>query len=732
MGSDDLATLRTAPGVATVGSVRRVAPLFALMDATATLTAGGGVDVEAAFDPMRQGQVAANMGGTTGSAWWGYSERTALEATALGGALRYLNDPWASVDLADPANRAAAAYRVNVSGTGEKQLGGMFQRAPPTLRFTSFSSDVVLQDPFGAASSLLLAPASRGTLEALAGGNVELELARVAMDDVGPAYRRGPLAAFATTANGTADLGSGYQIDASTNFLRGLDPLHRGDPDPVRLYALEGSVCAYRSGSCLPDRNGALTATITVPKPIEVAAGRDVLAGTYQPQNNGSADLSIIRAGRDVYDVAVQASGAGDVVVEAGRDVRQHIPLSNAITAADGGLLVSRGDQKGGNPALPPGQAASIHVIAGASTLDWDGFAAAYLDAGNPREVARTYLPELTDYMSRLGYPALTGAELVATFQALPRARREVFLLDQVYFPELKASGIEYNDPASRRYHSYDRGFRAVSLLDPPGASASTARGDVDLAGKPVETWAAGDIAIFAPHGTVAVGTEVIDTSKDGGVVTRRGGNVRIMADQDIDLFTSRVFTLQGGDITMWTSNGSITAGSGSKTSVLDVPLSYVMSNEGVVSVNAFGLQTGAGIGVLDALEGGGDRPRSRLDLIAPRGEVDAGDAGIRVVGDINIAAQVVVGMDNISATGAATGVPRVEAPSLGALTTASQVANLATGGTEAARAEAAAASRKAAADLPSIITVEVVGYEAPEPGDGSGEGKGKKRTGGR
>jgi hypothetical protein len=184
------------------------------------------------------------------------------------------------------------------------------------------------------------------------------------------------------------------------------------------------------------------------------------------------------------------------------------------------------------------------------------------------------------------------------------------------------------------------------------------------------------------------------------------------MSDENIDLFTSRVFTLEGGDITLWTTDGSITAGSGSKTSVFQKPLAYTIDLAGVIGIDAFGLQTGAGIGVLDALGGSGQRARSRLDLIAPRGEVNAGDAGIRVVGDINIAAQVVVGVENIQVSGAAVGVPKVEAPNVAAITSASQVA-------QAAAKEGvgpAATPQPAVADLPSIITVEVVGYETADP----------------
>jgi len=125
-----------------------------------------------------------------------------------------------------------------------------------------------------------------------------------------------------------------------------------------------------------------------------------------------------------------------------------------------------------------------------------------------------------------------------------------------------------------------------------------------------------------------------------------------------------------------------------------------------------FGIQTGAGIGVLDALQNASDRPPSRLDLIAPKGEVNAGDAGIRVVGDLNIAAAVVVGIENIQVSGASSGVPAVSVPNVGAIAAATQVAQAAA--QEGAAPEGAkAASRSAAADLPSIITVEVLGYEA-------------------
>jgi hypothetical protein len=149
------------------------------------------------------------------------------------------------------------------------------------------------------------------------------------------------------------------------------------------------------------------------------------------------------------------------------------------------------------------------------------------------------------------------------------------------------------------------------------------------------------------------------------------------------------------------------------------------MSGDGVVTLNAFGISTGAGIGVLDALQDAGGRTRSRLDLIAPRGEVNAGDAGIRVVGDLNIAAQVVVGLENIQVSGGtASGVPEVKAPSLAAIATANQASKAAT---QEGLGPDPAVARKALADLPSIITVDVVGYETKDAREEESEQRKRK-----
>src|SRR5262249_16713400 len=155
-----------------------------------------------------------------------------------------------------------------------------------------------------------------------------------------------------------------------------------------------------------------------------------------------------------------------------------------------------------------------------------------------------------------------------------------------------------------------------------------------------------------------------------------------------------------------------ITAGVGAKTALSRPPLVYSIDNDGRVTLNIFGLQTGSGIGVLD-VGGTGARVSSRLDLVAPRGEVNAGDAGIRVAGDLNIAALRVVGLENIQSTGTSTGVPQVVPPNVAALTEADKVLTAST----QQLGEVAHAKTKPE-ELPSIITVEVIGYEVPKGGE--------------
>jgi len=98
------------------------------------------------------------------------------------------------------------------------------------------------------------------------------------------------------------------------------------------------------------------------------------------------------------------------------------------------------------------------------------------------------------------------------------------------------------------------------------------------------------------------------------------------------------------------------------------------------------------------------------VDLIAPAGFVDAGDAGIRVSGNLNIAALQVFNANNIEVGGSTTGVPTVQAPPVAGLTSASNTAG-------ASQKTPGPEQSAGSADRPSIIIVEFLGF-----GGGSGD----------
>src|SRR6202022_1183959 len=100
-----------------------------------------------------------------------------------------------------------------------------------------------------------------------------------------------------------------------------------------------------------------------------------------------------------------------------------------------------------------------------------------------------------------------------------------------------------------------------------------------------------------------------------------------------------------GGDLTVVSLNGNIDAGKGAKTVQAIQPPSISYDVYGNVSITPYGPSSGSGLAVLRALP---DVPLSNADLIAMNGFVNAGDAGVRVSGNINLAAVQVLNAGNI------------------------------------------------------------------------------------
>ncbi|HEY2573110.1 MAG TPA: filamentous hemagglutinin family protein, partial [Verrucomicrobiaceae bacterium] len=244
-----------------------------------------------------------------------------------------------------------------------------------------------------------------------------------------------------------------------------------------------------------------------------------------------------------------------------------------------------------------------------------------------------------------------------------------------------------------------------------------------------IRTKSGGEINLLAPGGGLTLQTTSAGNNlAPPGIITEHGGSINIFTNDSVNLGISRIFTLRGGDITIWSSAGDIAAGASSKTVQSAPPTRVLIDPQSAdVKTDLAGLATGGGIGVLATVTG---VPPGNVDLIAPTGVVDAGDAGIRATGNLNIAATAVLNASNISVAGSSTGTPSapvVSAPNVGGLTAASAAAGAGTSAAADAMKQNAPATTQPAEESPSIITVEVLGYGGSSNDDDDEERRRKK-----
>ncbi len=619
---------------------------------------------------------------------------------------------------------------------------------PPSLDVRAESGSIFVQqdsantNPIG---GLELAPAPKGQLEFLAGqsiydvGNASPVFLQASVDISGASVAAGSIPTpgdpdttkrqSVNSIDGGVDTGVGYFAD-EPDVATGL--LHVGDTDPARFYAVSGDVIGLQTGGLtFSDSTGQQVGDIAA-KAVQIKAGNDVLSLGVSQQlasifavpasgiflNNNASDVSAIEAGRDIFFASALVAGPGLLIEQAGGNIYQ----------GDQGFLESVGQT---GLALTPAtrnSGAGITVLAGlGSGINEAGFAALYLDPANladpntplqdqPGRVERTYQTQLLSFLQQRGY-AGPASGAFAAFQALPPDQQTAFLLS-VYFAELNQSGLDYNTPSSRFYHSYIEGEQAIRTLfpntDPTGVSAPSGGGLTafsgtvfDLNGAPqtvdggIRTDFGGAITTVVPYGVTLLGNYGITPGPLSGIVTQGSGDIDSYSYGSVTLGQSRILTTFGGDILIWmSSDGEINAGRGSSSTVLAPPLSVSYDQFGNALLSPTVPSSGAGIGTLAPIP---SVPAGDLNLIAPFGTIDAGEAGIRASGNANIAALVVLNAANIAVGGKTVGIPTVASTSTSAAAAASAAAGAST------NAAQQTTPRAAPVQEPSVVEVEVV-----------------------
>ena len=436
-------------------------------------------------------------------------------------------------------------------------------------------------------------------------------------------------------------------------------------------------------------------------------AGRDFRNISLYGQNLAATDASTIQAGRDLVfatvqdvngnvaslDQRIQWGGPGQLAILAGRT----ISLGSSSGVSSVGNLANR--------ALPGGAGATLDLWAGLTTPpDYRGFFSRYLP----------------DYQELVD--AATGSTGTGTDAAIPLARVLALpdsvqrqLATHILFQEIRrAASQAAAAPEAERKALYQPGFTALETLFPDKGT-----GDLSLVFSQIKSLDGGGINLLVPGGQVNVGLAgqvggVQKSASQLGIVVQGTGDFNAYTEGDFNVNQSRVFTLGGGDIAIWSSTGSIDAGKGAKSALSAPPPITTLDEKGNIVTLFPPLVSGSGIQAITPSRAGA-QPGS-VYLAAPAGVVNAGEAGISG-GKVVIAASTVIGAANIQASGGTVGVPTAISPPViptgvsGAAAGAAKAANASGGSGENDPARDQEAQERARKATGSLLSSEVVGY---------------------
>jgi len=458
------------------------------------------------------------------------------------------------------------------------------------------------------------------------------------------------------TDNGGTDNNHGIYNPINNTWTL-IDPVHQGDGQAVEIHAV-GDI---------------KNLSLVLPKKAEVSAGKDILDITYEGQNIDPRDVSKIQAGGNISMQYAKASSTSTSTTTDGQ------PHNGLIQGGPGVFLVQAGGSidlgslqdgiqavgNGSNPVLKADKS-SLIVVSGytfdKSAADVGGFFTTIQKAGD-------------DYAQLMAGGRLSDAAA---------------LLDQT------------------------REGTIIPFLGVPSGA-----GDINMTSSQISTTIGQSDIFVVANGSLNLGKTALPlssgtVSNKTGITTAGGGAINIFAEKDVNVNESRIMTFYGGDITVWTDQGSINAGRGSRTAVSASPPRQIVTNGATVLVFS---PPAIGSGIRAVTYGENAPEPGNIHLFAPTGVIDAGEAEI-VGGKVTLAATQVLNSQNISFSVGSVGVPAASAGQaaggLGALsgTTASLAETSKMTEQAAALTPAKAEAAKAMEDfVAKWVNVEVIGF---------------------
>ena len=702
----------------------------------------------------------------------GYTDRTTLDLTSVGGDVILVNQgKYLARALSVTAEDASSPSVADNNYQFLTLTGANLYPARTTI--AALNGNVRLaaaQSTFVANNTLTTMPAAQPELQIIAEGSIlssgSIVMARANRDSVPSPMLPTSLSTNDRAINLTSDgATTGINDDEPSRFYARSGSIQIGSftaSEPVWIRAgrdigslvyslrnLKGTdVSLIEADNDINLSNG--TVTIQGPGSLLMSAGRDIYAA--------GGGVTIVASGNQTYGgqlagtfVAGLPAEAADISILAGLQGRQ--PAYGAFTKAylDPQYVAAMPAYLKINPAtivlpdptaLKPGVTTMVSQIASAAvplyfTTEYKLMSGGYTETsliafvasqtGQTLPIERALqtfrqMPAATrqDYLLSIGNWKATRYGLDSfvadvtgrrpspgtawtEFSNLPELTRQRFLRD-IYVLELRNAGNDQETLVDGKVLNggYNRGYAAIATLFP----GSDWRGEIKFRSSLLRTYYGGNIELLAPGGGVEIAAANASVPSGLGLVALGDGSIDLVARDSVTVNQSRILTFGGGDVVIWSTLGDIDAGRGAKTArspsrptiATDVNANTTITEQADIS--------GSGIGTIIGFS---SVPPGDVALIAPEGTVNAGDAGIRVSGNLLLSARLVLNVDNIKVGGEVKGMPKQEM--------AAVTPTIETNDKSAETAAKEASQPGGASERPSVIMVEFLGFGG---GDGT------------